>query len=287
MRPRSIRLAAATAAVLAVRSLAACSSSAKTTTPSASSAGKPVSGGTLRLVASGDFDHMDTLSAYATSSQQILRAWSRQLVTWPASNDFNTAISIVPDVATAVPTTANGGLSADGKTYTFHLRSNVMWNASPPRAVVAADFVREFKAMCNPVLGVGNPPYYVNTIAGMAAYCTAYAKVPATATAAQLAAFQNSHNISGVSAPDATTLVIHLIQPASDFLDILAMPFASARPVESDSYLPDSPQYRQHTVSAGPYQITSYTATKQVVLSRNPAWTQASTRCATSTSARS
>ena len=46
--------------------------------------------------------------------------------------------------------------------------------------------------------------------------------------------------------------------------------------MEYDSYLPDSPQYRQHTISDGPYQITSYTATKQVVLTRNPAWTQAS-----------
>ncbi len=275
MRPRYMRLAAVTAAVLAAGLLAACGSSAKTTTAPPSAA-KPVYGGTLRFVSAGDFDHIDPLSAYTTSAAQIERAYARQLVTWPASNNFNTAISIVPDVATVVPTTANGGISADGKTYTFHLRSDVMWNTSPPRAVVAADFVREFKAMCNPVLGVGNPVYYESTIAGMTAYCAAYAKVPATATPAQLAAFQNSHNISGVSAPDPTTLVINLTQPASDFLQILAMPFASARPVEYDSYLPDSPQFRQHTVSDGPYQITSYTATKQVVLSRNPAWTQAS-----------
>lgn len=266
-------------AILAAVSLAACSSSSSkpATSSSSSSAATPVTGGTLRFVAASDFDHIDPLSAYLTNSFQIVRAYSRQLVTQPASNDFNTAISIVPDIATVVPSTSNGGLSSDGLTYTFHLRSGVMWNSSPARAVVAGDFVREFKAMCNPVLGVGNPTYFVPLIAGMKTYCAAYAKVPSTATAAQLASFQNSHTISGVSAPDNSTLVIKLVQPASDFLNIIAaLGFANARPAEYDSYLPDSPQFRQHTLSDGPYAITSYTPTKQVVLTRNPAWTQAS-----------
>ena len=278
MRRHRMRIAAIAAAMLAAGSLAACSSSSTTPASSASTpAGTPVTGGTLRFLSAGDFDHIDTLSAYSTTDVQIQRAFARQLVITPPSNNYNTAISVAPDVATVVPTKANGGLSADGLTYTFHLRSGVMWNSSPPRAVVAGDFVREFKAMCNPVLGVGSPGYFVPVIAGMSTYCAAYAKVPATATAAQLAAFQNSHTISGVSAPDASTLVIKLVQPASDFLNIIAaLGFSDARPVEYDSYLPDSPQFRQHTLSDGPYAITTYTATKQVVFTKNPAWTQSS-----------
>ena len=278
MRHHRMRVAAIAVAGLAVASLAACGGSSKPATSSSSAAaGTPVTGGTLRFLAAGDFDHIDTLSAYATADVQMQRAYARQLVITPPSNNYNTAISVAPDVATAVPTTANGGLSADRLTYTFHLRSGVMWNSSPARAVVAGDFVRQFKAMCNPVLGVGSPAYFVPVIAGMATYCAAYAKVPATATAAQLAAFQNSHTISGVSAPDASTLVIKLVQPASDFLNIIAaLGFSDARPVEYDSYLPDSPQFRQHTLSDGPYTISSYTATKQVVFTKNPAWTQAS-----------
>ncbi len=266
-------------AILAAVSVAACSSSSSkpATSSTSSSAATPVTGGTLRFLSAGDFDHIDPLSAYGTIDVQIQRAFARQLVINPASNNYNTAISIVPDVATVVPTTANGGLSSDGLTYTFHLRSGVMWNSSPARAVVAGDFVRDFKAMCNPVLGVGNPLYFVPVIAGMKTYCAAYAKLPATATAARLASFQNSHTISGVSAPDNTTLVIKLVQPASDFLNIIAsLGFADARPAEYDSYLPDSPQFRQHTLSDGPYQISTYTATKQVVLTKNPAWTQSS-----------
>jgi peptide/nickel transport system substrate-binding protein len=266
-------------AILAAVSLAACSSSSSTSgtsSASASSAGTPVYGGTLRWVASGDVDHLDPMSAYYTATGILERAYTRQLITYPSSNNYQTGTTIVPDIATVVPTMANGGLSSDGLTYTFHLRSGVMWNTSPPRPVVAGDFVRALKRFCNPVLGVGNPTYYTSTIAGMASYCAAYAKVPSTATAAQLASFQNSHTISGVSAPDASTLVIKLSQPASDFLNIMAMTFVSAAPVEWDSYLPDSPAFRQHVYSDGPYQISSYVPGKSITLTRNPQWTQSS-----------
>ena len=64
-----------------------------------------------------------------------------------------------------------------------------------------SDFIREFKAFCNPVSPVGNLPYYSNTIAGLQAYCNAgdgvlreQANKP---TAANIANFQNTHTISG------------------------------------------------------------------------------------------
>ncbi len=131
MRPRPMRLAALAAVALAAASLAACGGSSKPT--ASSSAGAPVTGGTLRFVASGDFDHIDPLSAYSTTDVQIQQAWTRKLVSFPASNNFQTAITVGPDIATAVPTKANGGLSQDGLTYTFHLRSDAMWNTNPPR----------------------------------------------------------------------------------------------------------------------------------------------------------
>jgi len=274
-RPR-IRVAATAVAILAAASLAACSSSKSTPSSGSTtaSAGAPVYGGTLRWIASGDVDHLDPMSAYYTATAILERGYTRQLVTYPSSNNYTTATTIAADMATDVPTTANGGISSDGKTYTFHLRPGVMWNTSPPRAVVAGDFVRALKRFCNPFLGVGNPTYFTSTIAGMASYCAAYGKVPSTATAAQLASFQNSHTISGVSAPNDTTLVIKLTQPASDFLNIMATTFVSAAPVEWDSYLPDSAAFRQHVYSDGPYAITQYTAGKTIVLSRNPEWKQ-------------
>ena len=83
-RPRT-RVAAIAVAILAAASLAACSSS-KSTPSSASStgsAGTPVSGGTLRWVASGDVDHLDPMSAYYTATAILERGYTRQLVTYP------------------------------------------------------------------------------------------------------------------------------------------------------------------------------------------------------------
>ena len=276
MKPVSKRFAAVAVAALAAGTITACGSSG-TTSPSSSSSGKPVSGGTLNFVSAGDFDHVDTLSAYYIPSFQLEIGWTRQLVSYLPSNNTTTAITLAPDVATALPTTANGGITNGNKTYTFHIKTGVMWNTSPPRQVTSADFLREFKAMCNPVLGVGNPLYYEPVIAGMASYCTAYATAFAknkAPTAAQMASYQNAHSISGIKTPNSTTIQFTLTQPANDFLNILAMPFASARPVEYDSYVPDSSLFRQHTLSDGPYFISSYTPSKKIVLNRNPAWKQ-------------
>ena len=53
---------------------------------------------------------------------------------------------------------------------------------------------------------------------------------------------------------------------------MMAMPFTSARPVEYDAYVPNSLQLDQHTISDGPYEISSYIPGKSITLVRNPAW---------------
>jgi len=270
MTPVPKRFAALAIAALAAGTLAACGSSGNSS--SSSNSGKPVSGGTLNFVAAGDVDHLDTLSAYYIPSFQLEMAWTRQLVSYWPSNDKTKAITVAPDIATALPTASNGGITNGGKTYTFHIRKGVDWNTSPATQVTSADFLREFKWMCNPSLGVGNPGYYEPVIVGMTSYCNAFAKVKPNPSA--MTSFTNSHSISGIKTPDSMTIQFTLTQPANDFLNILAMPFASARPASYDKYLPDSAQFRQHTLSDGPYAITQYTANKKIVLSRNPAWKQ-------------
>lgn len=240
---------------------------------SASAGGTPQQGGTLKLVGSSDVDHLDTASAYYVASYTLERAFTRQLFSYPASTDIAKANTPVADVATEVPTKANGGISADGKTWTIHLRSGVRWNTTPAREVTAQDFVLGLKRLCNPVSPVGAPGYYENTIAGMRGYCDGFAKVGQDA--ASIKGYIQSHNVAGLQTPDDKTLVVHLVQPASDFANILAMPFASAAPVEYLNSVPDSNAFRQHTISDGPYQITSYQPGKQILLDRNPAWEQA------------
>jgi peptide/nickel transport system substrate-binding protein len=256
--------------------LAACGgSSSATNASSPTGSGAATSGGTLKIVGSGDVDHLDPASAYYTATYTLERAFTRQLVSYPASNDITTASTVAADLATEVPSTSNGGISADGKTYTFHLRPDAMWNTSPPRAVTSQDVARGLQRICNPASPAGAVGYYQNTIEGMKAFCAGFAKVDAASPSA-MAAYMAKNPIAGVATPDATTVVITLTQPANDFLNIMALPFASAAPVEYLAYVPDGAQFRSHTLSDGPYQITSYQAGRSIQLDKNPAWTQAS-----------
>src|SRR5215468_1514095 len=174
------RISATAIAGLAAASSAAACTSSSGSTPSGSS---PVSGGTLKLVAASGPDHIDPVPAYYTADYILERAYTRQLLTYPTVPDptlnsvgWTKDITPAPDVATAVPTTSNGGITDGGKTYTFHIKQGVVWNTKPPRQVTAVDFVREFKAFCNPVSPVGNPVYYTATIAGLKRYCDSETK---------------------------------------------------------------------------------------------------------------
>jgi peptide/nickel transport system substrate-binding protein len=280
------RIAALAVVALAATTLAACGKSSTTGGTSANS-GTPVKGGTLNIVAAGGPDHLDTVPAYTTYDYMLERAYARQLLSYPtvpvtstSSPAWKTDTTPVADAATVVPSTSNGGITDGGRTYTFHIKKGVDWDSTPVRQVSAADFIRQFKAYCNPAPGgfVGNIDYSEATIQGMTSYCNseiAYFAVKShTATAANIANFQNTHTISGLSAPNALTLQVKLIQPASDFLSIMAMGFVSARPVEYDKYVPNSLQLDDNTLSDGPYKISSYIPGKSITLVKNPAWKQ-------------
>ena len=106
----------------------------------------------------------------------------------------------------------------------------------------------------------------------MANYCDGFSKVSDTVPA--IADYEQGTPLSGVSAPNPSTIVFRLVEPASDFINILAMGFSGARPVEYMKYLPDSAAFRQHTISDGRYQITSYSPGNGFTLKRNPVWEQ-------------
>ena len=288
MTSRPKRVAGLAAVLIAGAGLAACSSSSSPPSGSApaTSSAKPVSGGTLRIVAASGPEHLDTVPSYYTTDYQLTHAYTRQLLNYPtlpytstSGTNWDKDITPAADVATEVPTVANGGITNGGKTYTFHIKQGVDWNSAPPRQVTSQDFLREYKAFFNPVSPVGNPVYYESTISGLTAYANAETAYFANAkahppTAANIANFQNTHSISGIATPNPLTIQFTLTAPASDFLYMLAMPFTSARPVEYDSYVPNSLQLDQHTISDGPYQISAYAPGKSITMVRNPAWKQ-------------
>jgi len=59
-----------------------------------------------------------------------------------------------PDLATAVPTQANGGISKDGKTIVYHLRKGVVWQDGAP--FTSEDVKFSWQAIMNPNTLVGN-----------------------------------------------------------------------------------------------------------------------------------
>ncbi len=222
-------------------------------------------GGTLKLLGGGDIDHMDPASAYYTVSYTLLRAITRQLVSYANDADPTKANTPVADIAESIPTPTDGG-----KTYTFKIKNGVDWNIKgTPRQVTGADAVLGFKRLCNPVQPTGALGYFSGVILGMKEFCDPFAKVASTIPA--IKDYINKHEIKGVSAV-GNTVTIKLVQPAGDFLNILALPFSSPMPVESLENLPDSPGFRQNFISDGPYTITKYTADKNIELARNPAW---------------
>ena len=127
--------------------------------------------------------------------------------------------------------------------------------------------------LCNPASPVAAPGYFETTIVGMKSYCNGFAKVGDAVSSVD--AYEKNTNLPGVSARNSSTIVFRLLQPTSDFLNILGLGFDSARPNEYMKYLPDSAALRQHTLSDGPYRITSYSPGKGFTLERNPVWEQA------------
>jgi peptide/nickel transport system substrate-binding protein len=237
----------------------------------ASAEGASRQGGTLRVIGSSDVEHLDPASVSSVGAYGLARTFARTLFGTRASNDFQETVPVRPDVAARIPTRENGDIGKDRRTYTVRLRDGVRWNTSPPRPVTAHDFVRGFERLCNPASPSAGKGYYLSTLTGMDEFCRGFGSVDAKSAEA-IAAYQRDHEIEGVRAKDDRTLVFTLKRPASDFLNLLSLPFTAAAPKEYDRYVPDSAEFRQHTISNGPYQITEYRPGLSYVLAHNPAW---------------
>lgn len=262
------RLAAVATAAVASLTLAACNGGNGSSASGPSSTTAAVRGGTLNLLGAGDVDYMDPNISYYSIGYLNLRMWSRQLFTYPAKTGQTT--DAVPDLATAIPTAKNGGISADGKTYTIKLRPGAKWNTTPARQVTAADLVRGVKRTANPVQPFGGIPDFASLIVGYQSFENGFAKVAKTPAA--IAGYINKTPLPGVVAKNDTTVVFKLTRPATYFVDMLTLPAFSPAPVEVLKYLPASTALGNHEISDGPYKVDSWVPTKSINYSRNPAW---------------
>ncbi|MFO7166353.1 MAG: ABC transporter substrate-binding protein, partial [Mycolicibacterium hassiacum] len=222
-------------------------------------------GGTLRVASVGEIDALDPLIAYSSESWQVIRALTRQLVTYPGSPEsIGADTEIVPDLA------ESWEVSPDGLTYTFTLRDGIKFSGATDREITAHDFVYAVKRFPDPNAQVSAITYYNALFDGFREYADEFAKVP-TGDLAAVKEFIDTHEISGVTALDDKTLQIKLTEPASDFLDILTLNFVSPLPEEIVSnYFADSLEFRQNYASSGPYYIESYEQGKELRLKKVP-----------------
>jgi len=230
-------------------------------------AAEPKSGGTFKLVGSGDVAGFDPVSA-RTAAVFLHRALTRTLVAFPTDADPKVAAQPVADLAEAVPVAEEGGL-----VYRLTIREGATWNTDTPRQITAADAIRGFKRLCNPVQPTGTPTYYIGVIKGFADFCAGFAKVPADVAA--IRDYAEGTNVEGLTAEDERTLKITLERPTADFASILALVSSAPVALEMLDYLPNSPELRRNYVSSGPYVIEDYILNESIALARSESWNAA------------
>jgi peptide/nickel transport system substrate-binding protein len=226
-------------------------------------------GGVLNVVSNGDFQHLDTGSAYYALDYSIVQATDRPLFAYPP----NSVNVLRPDLATVIPTVANGGISDGGKTITIHIHPGVRYSAPVNRAVTAQDVAFALERGANP--NVSN------------AYWPAYFGAGSSAPiVGSTSASYKGGPLAGIQTPNKTTLVIHLTKPGADvLLSALSLPLSSPLPPEFvgplDKHAPTT-YGTQYLLAVGPYMIKAdskgkiagigYQPGKAETLVRNPNW---------------
>jgi len=228
-------------------------------------------GGTLKIVASSDLTNLDTSQEYEVVGQYLFRAITRQLTAYPGD-----AAQLKDDVEAKDDLAASHTVSPDGLTYTFPLRDGITFSGPSTRAIVSTDFEYALKRLCDPNGPSGAIGYYTATIKGMKGFCDGFAKVK-TGDVAAVKTYIDGHKVAGIDATDPKKVVFTLTQKAGDFLNIVALSFATPLPEEVVSkYLTDSPEFKQNFVSSGPYYIANYTPDKSYDFKRSPNYNAAS-----------
>lgn len=92
-----------------------------------------------------DISDPDNLNEYLSTMDLVYFLSSMMYSYLVVANDTG---QLQGDLATDVPTLANGGISRDGKTYVYHLHHNVLWQDGAP--LTSADVKFSWQAVVNP-----------------------------------------------------------------------------------------------------------------------------------------
>ncbi|HEV2909139.1 MAG TPA: peptide ABC transporter substrate-binding protein [Candidatus Eremiobacteraceae bacterium] len=136
---RTRRILALSCGVLALSALASCTKISQSTTPP--NAGHSIPG-TLR------YADIEEPISFNPLLRTIAVATDMDMFIFGFFYNFDDKMRFVPELATVVPTYANGGISKDGLTITYHLRRGVKWHDGAP--FTSHDVVFTVHAILNP-----------------------------------------------------------------------------------------------------------------------------------------
>ncbi len=188
----------------------------------------------LRLATAEDIQGLNP----ELNTQAVLTYISQMTMAYLFRYDHENRIE--PELATVVPTFANGGISKDGKTITLHLRSGVKWSDGEPFG--ADDVVFSIDAMNNPANNVPSRDGF--------------------------------DRVTKAEAPNPTTVIVHLRETYGTIVPTL---FASSGatavlPKHLLGSLPDinTAPYNSLPVGIGPFRYAAWKRGDSVELEANP-----------------
>jgi len=225
--------------------LAACQQSASES-PSGSGSGAPsqeLPPQVLRVDLGGEPPTLDPTLATDSQSIQVLRS-----ITHPLAY-FDGDLNIVDGLA-------SWEISADGLTVTFTLKDGVAYSDGQP--IKAADFVYSWKRLIDPRTAAGYS-YVLSYVQGGAELLGADPEVDDVD--AMLASF-------GVEAPDDSTFIVHLAEPAAFFPYVATLWVTVPMREDMVAGFTDAEGY----VSSGPMMLTEWNHNANIVLKPNPSW---------------
>ena len=206
-------------------------------------------GGTLNLWSAQAPDSLDPAISYYGWTINFNRFYSRTLMAY-APKPGKDGLTLVPDLAQAAPT-----ISADGKTYTFKLKSGVKFDDG---SVITSKDIKYGieRTFAQDVLPNG-PLYAIQDLDQGQKYPGPYKdKDP------------NKLGLKTVETPDDSTIIFHLAKPNANFPNEIAMPIGAPVPQKRDT----GEKYALAPASSGPYKFESINPDTGATLVKNPNW---------------
>lgn len=171
--------------------------------------------------------------------------------------EYTQAMNLDPSLASSYK------ISEDGLLYTFTIRKNVFFhdNACFPegkgRELKASDFKYCFERLCDPRTKTRGAWLFRDKVKGALEYINSIKEN-----------YNNVKEITGIQAPNDTTLEITLNKPFAPFLSILTMAYAFVYPKEAVEYYKDNFGY--NPVGTGPFKFVKWEVDRELEMAKNP-----------------